>query len=44
MKICCVRCGYVGIVAGTCLADMGNDVICSSRKCSLTKQECFYIL
>ncbi len=28
MKICCIGCGYVGLVAGTCLADMGNDVIC----------------
>lgn len=28
MKICCVGSGYVGLVAGTCLSDMGNDVIC----------------
>lgn len=28
MKICCIGSGYVGLVAGTCLADMGNDVIC----------------
>lgn len=28
MKICCIGCGYVGLVAGICLADMGNDVIC----------------
>ncbi len=28
MKICCIGCGYVGLVAATCLADMGNDVIC----------------
>ena len=28
MKISCMGCGYVGIVAGTCLADMGNEVIC----------------
>ena len=27
MKICCIGCGYVGLVAATCLADMGNDVI-----------------
>ncbi|HHT9136186.1 MAG TPA: UDP-glucose dehydrogenase family protein [Candidatus Wunengus sp. YC60] len=26
MKICCIGCGYVGLVAATCLADMGNDV------------------
>lgn len=28
MKICVVGTGYVGLVAGTCLADMGNSVIC----------------
>ncbi len=28
MKICCIGVGYVGLVAGTCLSDMGNDVIC----------------
>ena len=28
MKISCMGCGYVGLVAGTCLADMGNEVIC----------------
>jgi len=27
VKICCIGCGYVGLVAATCLADMGNDVI-----------------
>ncbi|HHT9113304.1 MAG: UDP-glucose/GDP-mannose dehydrogenase family protein [Planctomycetes bacterium] len=27
MKICCIGCGYVGLVAATCLADMGNDII-----------------
>lgn len=27
MKICCIGCGYVGLVAATCLSDMGNDVI-----------------
>jgi len=28
VKICCIGCGYVGLVAATCLADMGNDVLC----------------
>ena len=28
MKISCMGCGYVGLVAGTCLADMGNEIIC----------------
>ncbi len=28
MKIAMVGTGYVGLVTGTCLADMGNDVVC----------------
>ena len=28
MKISCIGCGYVGIVIGTCLSELGNDVIC----------------
>ena len=28
MKILVVGTGYVGLVTGTCLADMGNDVWC----------------
>lgn len=28
MKLCVVGTGYVGLVTGTCLSEMGNDVIC----------------
>ena len=28
MKISCIGTGYVGLIVGVCLADMGNDVIC----------------
>ena len=28
MKICMIGTGYVGLVSGTCLAEIGNDVIC----------------
>ncbi len=31
MKITMVGTGYVGLVTGTCLADMGNDVICLDK-------------
>ena len=28
MRIAMVGTGYVGLVTGTCLAEMGNEVIC----------------
>lgn len=28
MKICMVGAGYVGLVTGTCFAELGNDVLC----------------
>ncbi len=28
MNICVIGSGYVGLITGTCLAEMGNDVIC----------------
>ena len=37
MNITIVGTGYVGLVAGTCLADMGNDVICVDK--DITKIE-----
>ena len=31
MRICVVGCGYVGLVTGTCLADIGHEVVCTDN-------------
>lgn len=31
MKIAIIGTGYVGLVAGICLADFGNDIICADN-------------
>lgn len=38
MKIAVIGSGYVGLVAGTCLADMGNEVICVDNNPDKIKQ------
>lgn len=38
MKIAVVGTGYVGLVAGACFADMGNDVVCVDNNLEKIKQ------
>lgn len=38
MKITVIGTGYVGLVAGTCLADMGNEVICVDNNTQKVEQ------
>ena len=34
MKICMIGTGYVGLVSGTCFADLGNKVYCVDKDIS----------
>ena len=44
MKICVIGTGYVGLVAGTCLADMGNEVICVDNDLEKLKKGLFLFM
>lgn len=38
MKVCVIGTGYVGLVTGTCLAEMGNDVTCVDNNADKVKR------
>ena len=38
MKICMIGTGYVGLVSGTCFADIGNQVICVDKDINKIKK------
>ena len=38
MNLCMIGTGYVGLVSGTCFADLGNRVICVDKDISKIKK------
>ena len=38
MKLCMIGTGYVGLVSGTCFADIGNQVICVDKNLDKIKK------
>ena len=38
MKLCIIGTGYVGLVSGTCFADIGNQVICVDKDINKIKK------
>ena len=38
MKLCMIGTGYVGLVSGTCFADLGNQVVCVDKDINKIKK------
>ena len=38
MKICMIGTGYVGLVSGTCFADIGHQVVCVDKDINKIKK------
>ena len=38
MKLCMIGTGYVGLVSGTCFADIGNQVVCVDKNVEKIKK------
>lgn len=38
MKLCMIGTGYVGLVSGTCFADIGNQVYCVDKDINKIKK------
>ena len=38
MKLCIIGTGYVGLVSGTCFAELGNNVICVDKDINKIKK------